>query len=550
MADPAFFAENLPPEVRKQWARMATPAHLAQTVTAEAGVEAKWEPVPHLSYINDRVVEACADPGWRFLDIEVSVRHGKSWLLSWFLPVWYLGMYPDRTVFLLAYNEDKAAEWGEATREVMKVWGPELFGQQVDTRTASRTNWKLKGRRGELVATGVGGTITGKGCSLAVIDDPIKNQEEADSPAIRKKLKEGYYSNVRTRLHPHATVVLAMARWREDDLAGEVVHGVSNETAEDEREDADRWEVIRFPALAEAPDEIAEACPVELEEDEREVWIEDAKSEWTDELGRHEGDALWPEMWPREKLEQLRATMLQNNPQAWDGLYQQRPTTRGGGEFKDDTWRYIAADQVPHSTLRKVRIWDLASTEGGGDWTVGMLVGMSPDGITYVLDVVRRRLGAAGVEDLVASTAAIDRPAVPIRIEQERAGSGKALVDGFARRLVGYDVAGIRPEGDKETRAAPVAAQQQRSRVVMVQAEWNKALKDECSAFPRGKHDDQVDCLSAGHGYLAVGGPSAMETERLTDTPLAALYGHHLDPQPLVGAGAIAAKHAAVFGRR
>jgi len=509
-----------------------TPAHLAQTVTSEAGPDAKWAPAPHLNLVNDRLVEACVDPGWRFLDVEIPVRHGKSWLISWFLPVWYLGMFPDRQVFILSYNEEMAARWGESTREVMKIWGPELFGVHVDNSNASRTNWKIKGRRGELVATGLGGSITGRGCSLGVIDDPIKDREEADSAAMRKKLREGYYSNVRTRLHPHATVVLTMARWREDDLSGEVVHGVSNTvdpTAAPST--ADRWEVIRFPALAEAPDDLTP----------------DEQADWTDELGRHEGEALWPAVWPEEKLEQLRDTMLENDPQSWDGLYQQRPTTRGGGQFKDDCWMYV--DAAPDN-LRKVRWWDLAATKGGRDWTVGMLVGMNNEGITYILDVVRKRLDASGVEDLVKATATTDGVHIPIRIEEERSGSGKAQADGYVRRLTGWDIDGKRPEGDKETRAAPVCAQQQRHRVYMVRAPWNEDLKKECSGFPRGKHDDQVDCLSGGFGFLTVGGPSVMGEEELLDSPLAALYNSGKEPAAVGGGGgALAAAHARVFGR-
>jgi predicted phage terminase large subunit-like protein len=237
---------------------------------------------------------------------------------------------------------------------------------------------------------------------------------------------------------------------------------------------------------------------------------------------------------------------MENEPQAWDGLYQQRPVSRGGGQFKDDKWLYV--DAAPEG-LSKVRWWDLASTEGGGDWTVGMLLGANPEGLLYVMDVVRRRLSASGVEDLVYATAVHDGTSVPVRIEQERAGSGKALVDGYSRRLNGWDVDGVRPEGDKETRAAPVAAQQQRSRVLIVRAEWNKELVKECGSFPRGKHDDQVDCLSGGHGFLAIAGPSAMGEQILSESPIAKLYDSGAEGPVGGSVGTLQAAHSRAFGR-
>lgn len=511
--------DHLPPEAKAQLERCATPAHLAITVTADMPDDVKWRPAKHLLYINERITRACLSPVQEFIDLEVSVRHGKSWLVSAYTAAWYIGMFPDRRVALLSYNQDKASEWGEVTLELIDRWGRDLFGISVDPKKRAKNLWGIKGRRGEVLSTGLGGTITGKGFDLAVIDDPIKNREDADSAAERKKLRDGYYSNVRTRLSPHGTVVLAMARWREDDLAGDVVHGfAANENLSDVDNDlADRWEVIRLPAIAEAPKG------------------EDPET-WRDVIGRAEGEPLWPELWPLPLLHKLRATNLMNSPQDWHSLYQQNPTAKEGKDFKVDAWKILP--HVDRNRLRLVRWWDLAATEDGGDWTVGALVGMDHDGETYVLDIQRFRKNASGVERHVKMVARNDGIAVPVRLEQEKSGSGKAVANTYKRLLTGYDVDAKQPDGKKEVRAAPYAAQQQEGRVTLLRAPWNDDFIEEHRVFPRGRNDDQVDAVAAAFNFLALAGPTTIEIDAQMNTPLASLYGN---ARPRVAADLVAA---------
>lgn len=504
---PAVTFTDLPPEVRENISRIASPAHAAMTVSRDLPDEVKWKPAPHLLYINDVVTEACFSDEQEFIDLEVTMRGGKSYLVSGYLPFWYLGWFPDRKVALLSYNEDKAKEWGEFTRELMERWGPTLFGQSVDPGKKSKTTWGLKGRRGELIATGLSGTIVGKGFDLAVIDDPFKNQEEADSPAIRKVRREGYYSNVRSRLTTRGTCVLACARWREDDLAGDVVHGYQIEDSDevDDSIEPDEWKVIRFPMIAECPDG-----------DDPEVW--------RDEIGRRDGEVLWPEQWPEKVVHQIRATMLRNMPATWWACYQQNPRPKEGRQFKRDAW--VTVPTVDKNRLRLVRFWDLAATKDGGDWTVGLLLGMDHEGRSYVIDVQRARLDASEVEKRVKAIADNDGISVPVRLEQEKSGSGKAIASVYKRLLVGYDVDSSQPDGSKEARAMAVVAQQQDSRVFLVQAPWNQVFRDECAGFPKGRNDDQVDALSGAFNFLALAGATTMETEHQINTPIASLYGN------------------------
>jgi len=499
--------DDLPPEIKAHLPKIATPAHAAMTVSQELPDEIKWKPAKHLLYINDIVTRACLSNAQEFIDLEVTMRGGKSFLVSGYLPFWYLGMFPDRKIALLSYNEDKAKEWGEFTRELMERYGPAMFGQSVDPGKKSKTTWGLKGRRGEVIATGLSGTIVGKGFDLAVVDDPFKNQQEADSAATRKERREGYYSNVRSRLTTRGTCILACARWREDDLSGDVVHGFSREDEEDTFEEQDEWQVIRFPMIAECPDD------------------QDPET-WRDEIDRKDGEVLWPEQWPEKVVHQIRATMLANMPQTWYSCYQQNPQPKGGSLFKKDKW--VIFPTVDQSKLRRVRFWDLAASKDAGDWTVGALIGMDGNNTTYVLDIQRFRKDASEVESHVRMTAEADGIMVPVRLEQEKSGAGKAVANTYVRLLTGFDVDATQPSGSKEARAAAVSSQQQQGNVVLVQAPWNKDFMGECELFPKGRHDDQVDALSGAFNFLAIAGPTSMETNYQLNTPTAMLYGQQV----------------------
>lgn len=493
LAPAEWRVDDLPDDLRDQFSKMGTPAHLAQYVTRRMPPDAQWRPFKHLLYINEKIVDAVSDQEQRFLNVAVSVRHGKSELISRYLPVWFLGLFPDRQVIIVSYNESKAAEWGEFARNVMEEHGRELFGIEVDSRNASKTNWSIKGRRGGLRAVGIGGSLTGIGGDLIIIDDPLKNREEADSEAARKQMFSWYGSTLRTRLMPGGTLILTMARWHMDDLTGKI--------AEKSAAGGDQWDYIRFPALAKAPPGT------------------DDFDLWEDELGRHDGDPLWPEVWSKDMLEQIKASI---DPADWDSLYQQDPTPAEGGMFKVDKW--MTAEHADRNNLRLVRDWDLAATEGGGDYTVGTLMGMDFNNRVYILDVQRFQMAELGVKTQIKATAERDGRAVPIRIEQERAGAGKAEIGSIKRMLVGWDVDGVKPEGTKEQRARPFASTQQDGNVYLVDPGnvWRTALIEEHRTFPKGRHDDIVDTCAAAFQFLSTGGASIMVTP--DDVPLEAMW--------------------------
>lgn len=481
---------KLAPEITDHLQKMASPAHLAAYVTRNLPPDAQWRPYDHLLYINDLLVEAFTEEDETFLNIAVTVRHGKSFLISIFAAVWYLGMYPDRQVVIVSYSEDKAKEWGEATKNIMQEFGPELFGLQVDAANASKTSWGLKGHKGGLRAVGIGGALTGRAIDLGIIDDPVKNAEEANSEAARAAMWDWYTTTFRTRLMPGGTVVLTMARWHEDDLTGKIKDNLSD--------DGDPWKFVEMPALAEAP--------------------KDAGPDWRDVMGRADGEELWPEVWPKKRLLKIMNSVGGENSATWLALYQQNPTPPEGGMFKKADWRYV--EHVDRNRLQLARFWDLAATKGGGDWTVGVLMGIDPAGTVFVVEVDRVQEDSAGLKRLILAKAKNDGRHVPIKIEQERAGAGKSQIADYKRMLLGWVVDGRRPEGSKESRAAPFASQQQVGNVYLVTAEWNKDYVEEHRAFPKSKHDDQVDASSGAFEMISEAGPVTAIMDEIMDLDL------------------------------
>jgi len=177
---------------------------------------------------------------------------------------------------------------------------------------------------------------------------------------------------------------------------------------------------------------------------------------------------------------------------------------QSGGKFRREWFEIV--DTAP-ATLRKVRYWDLAATapkEGQDpDWTVGALLGVSPEGIYYLLDVRRVRTTPAGVERLVRQTAALDGHDVPIWMEQEPGSSGVNTIDHYTRRVLsGFTFRGDRVTGSKEERANPLSSQAEAGNVKLLRGVWNGDFLDEADAFPHGAHDDQVDAASGAFSKL------------------------------------------------
>ena len=222
------------------------------------------------------------------LIIQEPPRHGKSMLTSDIFPAWYLGKYPDKQIIFSTYSQDFSDDWGAKVRDRLNSPIHTAVFPNSRLKDDSQSKSKLGLTAGGFYfAVGIGGPTTGRGADIFLIDDPIKNREQADSEIERKALKDWYTSTAYTRLMKGGAIIIIQTRWHSDDLAGWL-----------QREHAhENWTVIDFPAL------------------DRET----------------ETKALWPEQYPVERLSEIRKTL---GPRDWSALYMQQPTSSGGGEFK------------------------------------------------------------------------------------------------------------------------------------------------------------------------------------------------------------------------
>lgn len=457
------------------WEQMATPSRFATSVSKEyMGVQ--YVPFPWILHVENRVLDAIADPAERFIILNVPPQNGKTTTFGMFLTAWYLGMFPHKQAIFIAYAEEYAASWGLKTRNLLDQYGMRYFGVGVSKQQSTAANWKTSQGFGGMLSAGIGGGITGNPGNLIVIDDVIKTMEEASSITTKRKHLAEYDGAISSRFQTGTTVLITATRFAEDDLSGSLI-----ERMDKAGYDGDKWEVISIPAIAEAPDDLE---PEEVEQ-------------WRDFLGRRHGEGL-EGRYPQAFYEKRRASI---DPFTWSAIYQQKPSVSEGGMFPKGNWQFWNVGNMPRIT-RKVRAWDLAATEGAGDWTVGTLAGIGTNRDVYLLDRERFQRNSADVERAVIDTARRDGFEVKILIEQEKAGAGKALVEHYQRLLPGYHVQPAKIDGSKEVRARPYSAMQNNKRVwlpendVALCKEWIAEHAKMMGDGRRPRHDDQIDTMS------------------------------------------------------
>lgn len=424
-------------------------------------------------------MQRVADGEIKRLLISLPPRHSKSETVSRLFSAYFLYRYPERWVGLASYAADLAYTLSRASREnYLRVAGG------ISEQASAVKQWET-GAGGGLWAGGVGGAQTGKGFHLGLIDDPLKNAEEAASDAIRNRNQDWYQSTFYTReepwsdTDPHGALIVIQTRWHEDDLTGWLLEQERN--AEDE-DDLERWHIVNLPAIAEEPDpeQFPKTCTIE--------------PDW-----RKPGEALCPERRPIEKLRRIAKRI---GGYFFDALFQGRPSAKEGEVFKVDQLEIV--DEVPVG-LQQCRAWDLAATKGGGDYTVGVLVGKDKDGLWYVLDVIRDQWSSDEVKRNLKLAAQTDARGTRIHLPQDPAQAGKDQAQALVKLLAGFRVVAETVSGSKEVRAFEFSSQLNAGNVRLLRAPWNKAFIEELRQFPRGKYDDQVDAASDAFVELAGG---------------------------------------------
>ena len=401
--------------------------------------------------------ERVANGDLKRLIINMPPRHTKSEVAAFLFPAWFLGRYPEKKIIQTAHTAELAVGFG---RKVRNLIGQEDF-QQVfpgielssDSKAAGRWNTN---KRGDYFAIGVGGAVTGKGADVLIIDDPHSEQEAAlgaYNPEVYDKVYEWYTSGPRQRLQPGGSIIIVMTRWSTRDLTGKIIKSVT------QREGVDDWEIIELPAIMPS------------------------------------GDPLWPEFWPLDQLEALRAELPVSK---WSAQYQQDPTSEEGALIKREWWQEWEKDDPP-ACEAIIQSWDTAflktqRADYSACTTWGVFQHPNESGDLQpnliLLDAYKEKL-----EFPELKRAAYDKywEFEPDQMIVEAKASGSPLI--FELRAMGIPVTEFTPSRgqDKIARVNAVSDLFASGVIWCPPTRWADEVIEECAAFPAGDNDDLVD---------------------------------------------------------
>ena len=409
------------------------------------------------------------------LIINMPPRHTKSEFASHLFPAWYLGKYPDRKVIQTAHTAELAVGFG---RKVRNLVGSEDYQKifsdvslSVDSKAAGRWNTNLGG---EYFAIGVGGAVTGKGADILIVDDPHSEQEAAmNDPSVYDKTYEWYTSGPRQRLQPGGAICLVMTRWSKKDLTGSIIK------ASIERGGADEWEVIEFPAILPS------------------------------------GNAVWPEFWPIEQLEALKAELPLSK---WSAQYQQDPSSEEGAIIKREWWREGEQKDPPQCEF-VIQSWDTAflakeTADYSACTTWGVFTNSDGETNIILLDALQERLE---FPNLKIRAYQMYKEYDPDAFIVEAKAAGTPLI--FELRQMGIPVGEYTPSRghDKIARVNAVSDLFSSGHVWAPKTRWAELVIEEFAAFPLGDHDDLVDSSTQALLRFRRGGFISIESDEPMD---------------------------------
>jgi predicted phage terminase large subunit-like protein len=397
--------------------------------------------------------EDIAEGRGKRLIINMAPRHTKSEFASYLLPSWFLGKFPSKKVIQCSNTAELAVGFG---RKVRNLVGSEQY-KTVFPNVALRQDSKAAGRwstngNGEYFAIGVGGTVTGKGADLLIIDDPHSEQEAAlGDPSVFDRVYEWYTSGPRQRLQPGGSIVIVMTRWSERDLTGRILRDALS------RDKGEEWEVIELPAIMPS------------------------------------GNPLWPEFWSLSELTALREELP---PSKWNAQYQQNPTGEEGALVKREWWK-VWGDEKPPPCEFIIQSWDTAFTKNERSdysacttWGVFYLNEDQKDMNIILLDSFKKRME---FPELKETAQRLYKEWEPDSCVIEAKAAGSPLI--FELRAMGIVVTEYTPSrgNDKFVRLNSVTDLFKSGKVWCPDTRWAQEVVEEMAAFPNAEHDDLVD---------------------------------------------------------
>lgn len=474
-----------------------TPAGLGQYVspkvrTRDGREVPAYRRTPFVNLLNRALMDLA---GGRIENLGVAAppRHGKTRILTELMAAWFIACNPAAQVIVASHSARLATRFSQNARDILvEHGGGKLFAAEVRPDRMAADNWSTT-EGGGMLAIGVGGSLVGFGADLLIMDDVIADSASALSETVRNNTIDWYQSTAESRLNSGARQIFTMQRWHGDDPFQRVV-----------LDNPEQWDApgsgttLVIPAIADHEPSKGEADP----------------------LGREPGEALWPEKFPIRRLR-----MIEKSKSFWFAAqYQQRPVPRGGGMIQRQWIEDKAIRYFPSDVDARVRWWDRAATEGGGDYTVGLL--MSRKGNHYYIeDVVRGQWGSTRRDEIILQTCKDDNKRHPNGLstwaEQEPGSAGKDNTLAFEKMLRGFSAHCEVSSGSKEVRADAMASAFGAGEVHVVQGtrddpnhgdghhrgrdfDWYEPLVVELSMFPVGKYDDSVDAASGAFNKLAL----------------------------------------------
>jgi len=399
-------------------------------------------------------LEAVEAGNIRRLLINIPPQHGKTLLASEFFPPWVLGRHPDWKIIAATFNQTRANEVGgivrnNLTNTIHRAVFPNC-GISPDTKS---THHVATNDRGHYYSTGIGGTITGRGANCFIVDDPLKDREDAESKLVREKVKEWYRAVAYTRLRPDNRIIIIQTRWHRDDLSGFVLSEHAHEN----------WTVLDLKAVAEKGDI----------------------------LGRPIDAALCPQMYDEEYLANVK---LIEGTYNWESLYQQRPIPKEGGMVQYDWIKHYTELPDERSVLKKVISWDTAYKEDQlSDPTAATVWHLTKNGY-YLVDVLNKKLTFPNLVRKVKELHNIHN--VSAHLIEGRA-SGQSLIQEL-KATTTIPVIEISTKNlEKKVRFDAITGFFESGKVWLPeQAHWRTEVEDQICLFPSTKFDDIVDSVS------------------------------------------------------
>lgn len=400
--------------------------------------------------------ERVANGTCKRLIINMPPRHTKSEFASYLLPAWFLGRFPNKKIIQCSNTGELAVGFGRKVRNLVDTETyhevfPEL-SLSTDSKAAGRWNTS---KGGDYFAIGVGGTVTGKGADVLIIDDPHSEQEAAmaaTNPDVYDKVYEWYTSGPRQRLQPGGAIIMVMTRWAQRDLTGQVLKSAAQRSGEE-------WEVIEFPAILPS------------------------------------GNPLWPQFWSIEELTALKEELPNSK---WQAQYQQNPVGNESAIVKRDWWQWWEEERPPECEYI-LQTWDTAfEKHQRADYSAGTTWGVFTHYKDQSKNIILLNTYKKRVEwvELKKDVLREYNDYEPDGLLIEKKATGAPLI--YELRAMGIPVQEYTPSKgqDKIARLNSVSDIIASGKVWVPRTRWAEELVDEIAAFPSGEHDDLVDATT------------------------------------------------------